>query len=366
MKKVLIIDDDLMLLDAVKIMLESAGYTVLEAANGYDGVQIAQRQFPDIIVCDIMMEQGDGYYVLAEMQKRPATASIPFVFLTGKTSRVNVRRGMELGASDYLTKPFTEKELLSTIEAQMRRHNHLMQLTDHKLSVLKENISLAIPHEMRTQLTSIIGLSKVINRRSDSIKPTELSKMAQSIFIAGKRLYRTIENFLLYTQLELISSDQDNIDSIRQEKTTFSKDNVTEIALEMTEHANRSNDLILHVSDGQPHIHCDYLKKIVEELIDNSLKFSQPGTRIVVNVDIENDMYILSVKDSGVGMLKDEIKQIGAYMQFERRTHEQQGIGLGLTIVKQLADVHGGSMRVDSKRGKGTIITIYLPARVTE
>ncbi len=362
MIKILIIDDDDFILDAVTIMIEEEGYHVIQASNGIDGVKMAHAEFPDIIICDILMDRGDGYFVLAELQKTPATATIPFVFLTCKTSRANVRHGMELGASDYLTKPFTREELLATIDVQLLRSDHLLQLTDDKIATLRKNISLALPHEMRTPLTSIIGLSKIINRRCESIKPEELRMMSSSIHTAGKRLYRSIGNFLLYTELELSYSEKGSIEFISDVSIGNIELFIKDASKEKADEAERSDDLSLEISSGVPRIHTNYLKKIIEELLDNSFKFSKGGTGVELKTTSAGNIYILSVKDEGRGMSAESVSQIGEYMKYERKTDDQQGTGLGLVIVKRLVELHGGSIEVNSIKDVGTTITVTIPS----
>src|ERR1017187_8368209 len=106
MKKVLIVEDNKTVRENISEILELAEYQVLTAENGKVGVDVAIKELPDIIVCDIMMPELDGYGVLHMLSKNPKTSSIPFIFLTAKADRVDFRKGMEMGADDYLTKPF--------------------------------------------------------------------------------------------------------------------------------------------------------------------------------------------------------------------------------------------------------------------
>jgi CRP-like cAMP-binding protein/CheY-like chemotaxis protein len=120
-KKILIIEDNNDIRENVVEILELAGYSVLEAANGRAGVELAINNLPDIILCDIMMPELDGYGVLYMLNKNPATAAIPFIFLTAKAERLDLRKGMEMGADDYLTKPFDDMELLNAVESRLKK-----------------------------------------------------------------------------------------------------------------------------------------------------------------------------------------------------------------------------------------------------
>jgi len=121
MKKVLLIEDDTILRENTAELLELSNYKVFTAANGKIGVELAKNSLPDIIICDIMMEVLDGYEVLKTLSKSKKTKYIPFIFLSAKTERKDVRKGMELGADDYITKPFSEDELICAIESRLAK-----------------------------------------------------------------------------------------------------------------------------------------------------------------------------------------------------------------------------------------------------
>lgn len=125
MKKILLIEDNLEVRENTSEILTLANYEVITAENGKIGVELAQTQLPNLIICDIMMPELDGYGVLHILSKNPETAAIPFIFLTAKTEKADVRKGMNLGADDYLTKPFDDTELLSAIETRLKRSEML-------------------------------------------------------------------------------------------------------------------------------------------------------------------------------------------------------------------------------------------------
>jgi DNA-binding response OmpR family regulator len=121
MKKILLIEDNPEVRENTEEILSLAGYEVITAENGKIGVELAQQQPPDLIICDIMMPELDGYGVLHILSKKDETAGIPFIFLTAKTETSDIRKGMNLGADDYLTKPFDDTDLLNAIEARFRK-----------------------------------------------------------------------------------------------------------------------------------------------------------------------------------------------------------------------------------------------------
>ncbi len=138
MKKVLFIEDDMVVRENTAELLELADYNVITAANGKSGLATARQEKPDIIVCDIMMPEMDGYAVLQALGEDPETRHIPFIFLSAKTEHKDIRRGMDLGADDYLTKPFEEEELISAIESRLAKMAILHKLREDQKSPAQE------------------------------------------------------------------------------------------------------------------------------------------------------------------------------------------------------------------------------------
>ena len=130
MKTILLIEDDTALRENTAELLELANYRVFMAPNGRIGIEVAKKQLPDIIVCDIMMPEVDGYGVLEAVSLEPTTTHIPFIFLSARTEHKEIRKGMDLGADDYLTKPFEEEELLSAIESRLAKAEILSKALD--------------------------------------------------------------------------------------------------------------------------------------------------------------------------------------------------------------------------------------------
>src|SRR3989475_6197753 len=127
MPKILVIDDDPSLREVIQISLQHAGFEVVEADNGVAGVQQACAQLPDLILCDVRMERMDGYRTLAALRQDTATAPIPVILMTGQADTAGMRQGMELGADDYLSKPFTVPQLLAAVNARSEEHTSELQ-----------------------------------------------------------------------------------------------------------------------------------------------------------------------------------------------------------------------------------------------
>lgn len=127
MKKVLVIEDEVAIRDIIREMLTAEKFDVIEAENGEVGVQLVQTKSPDLIICDVMMPALDGYGVLTALRDNPKTAIIPFIFVTAKVSKVDLRQGMQLGADDYLIKPFTRDELLGSVTVRLEKQETMLR-----------------------------------------------------------------------------------------------------------------------------------------------------------------------------------------------------------------------------------------------
>lgn len=362
MPRILVIEDEYSLRRDIIDMLSFEGHEVSGAENGAAGVQEALRLVPDLIICDIMMPELDGYGVLDALRRAEATAAIPFIFLTARIDKTDQRSGMDQGADDYLTKPFVFEDLLRSVNARLRRRRDIEQVAERRLDRLRDNIILAMPHELRTPLTVILGFSDILNADCLTMPPARVREISEHINTAAVRLYQMVENYLVYAQIELIVADADDLAALLSNHTSNPRTLLEEQAIQRAQFHNREADLKLKIAPaGSVQMLADYFRKAVAEVVDNAFKFSQPGAAVRVSAAAQGGRYVIAVRDSGRGMTADEISQVGAYMQFNRHFYEQQGSGLGLVIARRLAELHGGSLGIESVSGAGTTVTLSLP-----
>jgi signal transduction histidine kinase len=365
MAKVLVIDDSPDINELIGETLKINGYNVLVAEDGLSGVQLAQQHLPDLILCDVNMPQLDGYATLTALRQHNTTATIPFIFLTGIADKTNIRQGMELGADDYITKPFTIGELMAAVKARLEKQAAITRQAEKKLEELRGNISLALPHELLTPLTGILGFSSLLIENYDRIAPAEMLEVARSLNESALRLQRIIENFLLYSQIELVAADVEKVTALRRGEFLFVKENMVEIIVQIARRGGREPDLSVEMEAAPLPIASDKLQKIVAELVDNAFKFSRPGDPVAVRSVRADDVLAITIADRGRGMTPEQIASIGAHMQFERKFFEQQGSGLGLVIAKRLTELHGGSFRIESVPDQQSTVHIEFPIAVS-
>jgi signal transduction histidine kinase len=361
MRKILVIDDEEWLREMMHLALKQKGFSVLEAANGAEGIELARKELPDLILCDVNMEKVDGYLTLTALRNEAPTAAIPFILMTGLADNTGMRHGMELGADDYLPKPFTTDALYAAVEARLKKAQTVRDEAERKLASLRSNISLMLPHEMRTPLNGILSNAELLAASAATLTPNEIVEMAQEIHKSSQRLERLIENFLIYAQLELIAADPKNISALRIGKTEQAGPLIKKLASEQAAQVDRLNDLSVETADLSAPMSEEYFGKVVSELVQNAFKFSGAASPVGVTLREEFNNVVLSVHDQGCGFSQEQIQRIGAYVQFDRKMQDQQGLGLGLVIAKRLVELHGGALFIESEKGTGSTVTVKLP-----
>ena len=364
MPTILVIDDNEALRKTIRAALEFKSYHVIESDNGSTGIELARAHLPDLILCDITMEGMDGLTALDMLRHDDAIATIPFILITGVPNEDGLRQGMALGADDYLHKPFSVPDLLTAVGVRLKKAQTLRQQAEHKLAELRANLSLALPHELRTPLNGILGFAELLSTAADGLSPADVASMGQDIFDSARRLQRSIENFLIHAQLELLMSDPQTVQSLRLARSLHVEQLLATVAQNAAQRDDRANDLTLDLVESHVAISQEHLTKLVEELLNNAFEFSKPGTLVEVTARVANNELALTIRDQGCGLSPQQLADIGAYMQFNRKCHEQQGTGLGLTIARRLAELHGGTLHLQSEISRGTTVTVKLPLAV--
>lgn len=360
-RKILVVEDEPTILENILETLELEGFEVRGAPNGMVGVQEATEYAPNLVICDIMMPELDGYDVLTRIRSNPSLAGTPFIFLTAKAERQDMRKGMELGADDYLIKPFTTSELLAAVEARFERQSDITEPLAAQIDTLRDNITRSLPHELRTPLTGILGYTELLMMGTEDMPDTEIQSMVHQIHDSSLRLHRLIEKYLMFAQVQLALNDHARVERWRNTHQCQAANEVKNAANNKAAEANRSQDLVLDIQPVTVRVLGENMKAIAEELIQNAFKFSNPNTKVEVSLRPNGNMAELTVIDHGRGMSESEIENMGAYMQFQRAFYEQQGLGLGISITKNLVAIYNGTFHVDSVPEAYTAITIKLP-----
>ena len=360
MRNILVIDDDPELRGRIRAALRAKGFHVMEADNVVEGVELARAELPDLIVSDVIMDNGDGYQVLAALRNDERTALIPFILMTGQATGAGLRLGMDLGADDYLVKPFTPAALLASVEARLKKTKLAERQLTGKLDDLRDCISSSLPHELLTPLTGILASADAIRAGFDGLGREEILELVGGIHEAGLRLNDMIQNYIIYSRLVMWKTNPLEVPALWEKGSVLVKGIIAAEAPERAQRHQRAADLDMELTDVAIPIKSEHLRKMVAELVDNAFKFSKSGSRVCVRTDVA-DSFHLSISDLGCGMSPQQISDTGAYQQFDRKLYEQQGSGLGLAIAQLLAELHRGSLSIRSEPGVGTTVKLALP-----
>lgn len=233
-----------------------------------------------------------------------------------------------------------------------------------KIESLKSDLTMTMPHEVRTPINQILGFSDYLIKifKNKEIKDSEdYLEIVTDIHSSADRLKRLFENYLFYARLSMISTNMFEIQNLKKDITPSVQPVIYDRIMMNIKGAGRQDDIKLELADSPVSMSEEYVNKIVEEIIENCYKYSDPGTGIEVFSFVKDKNYILTFIDHGRGMTTEQILSIDAYVQFDRRSHEQQGSGLGLSIVQRILDLHDGEFAVESDPGNYTRVMIKLP-----
>jgi two-component system sensor histidine kinase/response regulator len=356
MKTILIIDDDAAICSMLSTALKQCGHHAITAESGSVGIELARKHLPDLVLCDISMPGMDGRSVLHALREDAELGSTQIVLMTGNVHDVTPRSGMELGADDFLIKPFTFDELTRCVDARLKRASVHWRVEDKVARELRSALKSTLPHEFLTPLTGIIGLTQLLLDDHPNTDPKEAREMLLDIEKSSKRLHRTMKNYFAILDL--------HTDKAAGAVTTdtLPPNDVSAAILAGTSAAShrheRQDDVSSQIAECALKCTENALTTIAEELVDNACSFSRPGTPIKVRL---NAAGVLIVQDQGRGILPEHIEKIGAFRQFDRKKYEQQGLGLGLVLTQNLVTHYGGRLSLASEPGVGTTVSVALP-----
>jgi DNA-binding response OmpR family regulator len=351
----LVVEDEYDVRENIAEILTENSYKVIKASNGKEAADKIIMEAPDLIISDIMMPEMNGFQLLEFVQNSRNFAHIPFVFLTAKSSIQEIRNGMLKGADDYFPKPFKAFELLEMIRIKLKKQ----ELIKGQFNKIKESIALSVPHELRTPLTPILGYSEMIADDAKSLTVGEIEKMATAIMTSGMRLHRTVEKFILFTNVQYELNEIINNKSLKFNTTECTEAIVLKTVKGENNFNNSTHKLEFKIEESRLKIDESYFNICIKELVENAFKFSFPNTLIKITGENKINNYELSFENTGGGFAEGQIEGINIFnKQFDPT---MPGSGLGLPIVKKIAEYFGGRLEVVSESQGTTRVTIQVP-----
>ena len=346
--KILIVDDAIDTVELLKKRFQAEGYDTEEAYNGEEALNKVPEYNPDLIVLDVMMPKIDGYEVCQRLKSDEKTKYIPIIMLTAKGEIEHKVKGLEIGADDYLPKPFDYKELSARIKSLLKiKEVHEKKVEEEKTGALEQMMD-QVAHEIRNPLTSIGGFArKVYNRLPDG----DPNKKYMEIILEDVALLENMIKQLIDLKSLSISMKQpiDVNEVINDSLKIFEQDL-----------SNKNIQVVTNLLGNLPLITADkkLLKRAFCNIIKNAIEAMEKEPKILTIKTSLNDNNIeISISDTGKGIPEEKVKTIFDPLV----TSKVYGPGLGLTFALKIIQDHKGSIRVKSEMGVGTTFTIILP-----
>ncbi|GAK51865.1 two-component hybrid sensor and regulator [Candidatus Moduliflexus flocculans] len=247
------------------------------------------------------------------------------------------------------------------LQLALERERVLLERERKLTEDLRMSLSLSLPHELRTPLNAVLGFSELLMQSPEASTIEQIRQYGKNIYDGGRRLERIVENSLFYAKLQVIMYTSGESRSRSFAESFDAGEVILDIIQQQAESFRRQGDLIADLLHANLRISSGNFTKILLELLNNAFKFSKPGTPVRVAMRLSNAHCVVQINDHGRGMTSEQIAEIGAYMQFDRRRHEQQGIGLGLIVASLLTQLEGGRLSIESIVEHGTTITLAFP-----
>ncbi|MGD2058014.1 MAG: response regulator [Anaerolineales bacterium] len=361
---ILVVEDDLALLEGVGELLKLSNYQVITATNGLEALALLDEYKPDLIVSDIMMPEMDGYAFHAAVRERPDMFTVPFIFLTARGEKRDIRKGKASGVDDYITKPFDDEDLLVAVESKLKRWAGIQKRRDEEIEDVKHRILLTLSHEFRTPLTYIINYADMLKTTSPADSQEEIQEFMDGIRRGAKRLNKLVEDFLVLVELETGEARDAYLYRRQEFDDTSAWLRVISRRFQADAEA-RGLELILDIPDELPTLVGDevYLTDAIGRLIENAIKFSREESEWVkVSASQSNGYLRIDIHDQGIGVAPENVDSLfDLFHQLNREEMEQQGTGAGLAICKGIVEIHEGKVALESVQGEGSVFTIMIP-----
>jgi signal transduction histidine kinase len=358
---VLVVEDNPAMNNAICDILELNSYRVHSANNGQEALDYLQTERPDVILCDIMMPQMDGYTLLRHTRADERLRTLPFIFLTARSSEDDRRQAKTIGIEDYLVKPVDPEDLTIAVENALRRSRNLAIETQSQMDSLRNQIVRTLQHEFRTPLTFILGYAEYLAEIADDQIDLETLKLStHAILEGGHRLQDLVEKFLLLADIQYrqhLPGREEHLSAHQMLKNAAS--NLTKAATEVSmeiivEPAPEADTIIGEIS---------YLYKAVIHMVENSIQYRRPQSKYVWLSIATAENYIgLRVADDGKGISPATLQLLQRpFEQVKRNDRTVPGAGLSLALIQHIARLHGGYLEIESEEGKGSTFTLWLP-----
>ena len=377
--KILVVDDVQSNVLLLKALLGREGFGIEYAMNGTEALEKVKSEHPDLILLDVMMPDMDGFEVAGRLKVEPEQAEIPIIFLTALNDSASVVKGFQLGANDFISKPFRREELLIRVEHQLSlvdaRRIILRQTEELRKTIAgRDKLYSVIAHDLRSPMASIKMLCNTIMMSIDQqTVPGDVFEMLEMTNKTAEEVFSLLDNLLKWTKSQLgkLSNVPQPIDMVGL------VDGVIEVFKPIAESKSISLELNSEVEFINVIVDIEMIKSVVRNLISNAIKFSHKDTVVMVHVKIQDvadenktgegngKEVLVTVSDRGCGIKKeDQGKLLNEATHFTTfGTNSEEGSGLGLLLCKDFVSKNHGRLWFTSEEGIGSNFNFTIPIK---
>ena len=364
--KVLIVDDVMSNVLLLKVLLTNEKFAIATASNGRQALEQVEKENPDLVLLDVMMPDMSGFEVAQHLKSNPNTADIPIIFLTALNSTADIVKGFQVGANDFISKPFNKEELIIRVTHQISlvaAKRLILSKTEELQRTIagRDKLYSVIAHDLRSPMGSIKMVLNmlILNLPSEKIgaEMYELLTMANQ---TTEDVFSLLDNLLKWTKsqigkLNVVYQDVDLVE-------------VTDGVIEIFSMVASLKKIRIHEMKPEKmmvNADIDMLKTVVRNLLSNAIKFSKENSEVLVKMEEVDGMAVVSVQDYGCGISEEgQKKLLHTDTHFSTfGTNNEEGSGLGLLLCKDFVVKNGGKLWFTSKEGEGSIFSFSIPVK---
>jgi signal transduction histidine kinase len=353
---ILIVDDTPKNIQVLGKTLHDLGYNVSIATSGSQALESVRKEYPDLILLDIQMPEMDGFEVCKILKANLNTKEIPIIFLTAVIESEKIVNGFELGAVDYITKPFNTAELNKRVATHIEIKQSREKLKD--LNATKDKFFSIIAHDLKNPFSTLLGFSKLLFENAPTYTTDQVQEYAQIMNNTARQSYTLLENLMQWAKSQTgkitVIPRNSSMDDLLL--TTIPIVNGSALKKNITIESKISKDDLVYVDNS-------LTTTILRNLLTNAIKFTKTNGKVIVATQRKGKFLEVSITDTGVGI---DPKNIDKLFRIDSKisspgTDSETGTGLGLILCKEFVEKQGGRIWVTSELGKGSTFTFTLP-----
>jgi two-component system sensor histidine kinase/response regulator len=360
---ILVVDDNPKNLQIIALTLRELKYKLIIADGGQKAIELSDRYQVDLILLDVMMPGIDGFEVCRVIKSKPQNNGTPIIFLTALSEKANLVKGFELGAVDYITKPFNKEELISRIKTHLDlkfARDELQSVSNNlaESNAIKDKMFSVIGHDLRSPVGSIKMMLEFLLGNIDSYDIQKIKETISSLSKTTDEVFNLLENLLWWARSQsgnlVIIPENIQLSSLIRGLYYLNKES---LSIKNIRFESAVDNECMVFSD------MNMLKTVLRNLISNAIKFTPQGGLITIAAIEDEDFVKIKVSDSGVGIAEKNLPKLFNEKQHFSSvgTNNEAGSGLGLILCKNFVQANNGKISAESISGKGSTFTIEIP-----